>query len=136
MLPLVAGVMLLLGLHPRFSHIPSPILPSPPPPLQKKFKDKLIKERDDELELVISRLENESDSSQSDHHRKFRMDVEKLKSEHALEIKQLRDQHSMALDKIITLQHELEGLTESKKELQKRCVALEYEGRSKVGGTP
>ena len=50
--------------------------------------------------MIIQRLESESNANNSDAGRKSRMEIEKLKSELAEETKELRDQHSMALDKV------------------------------------
>lgn len=56
----------------------------------KLFREQLIKQRDQEIEAVIERLESESGSNNSDATRKYRMDVERIKAETADEIKQVR----------------------------------------------
>lgn len=56
---------------------------------EQKFKEELIAQRDAELELVIQRLECESGSSHSDVARRHRMDIERIKAEHAAEKKEV-----------------------------------------------
>jgi hypothetical protein len=55
----------------------------------KLFREQLIKQRDEEIEAVIDRLESESGSNNSDATRKYRMDVERIKAESAEEIKEV-----------------------------------------------
>lgn len=57
---------------------------------ETQLREKLVKERDAEIEMVIQRLEVESSSSSGDVIRRHRMDVEKQRVEHAEEIKQVR----------------------------------------------
>ncbi|KAJ8328206.1 hypothetical protein QVD99_000724 [Batrachochytrium dendrobatidis] len=98
---------------------------------EKSFKDKLIKERDAELEMIIQRLESENNSSSSDVTRKYRMDMERLKAETADEIKHLRDQHSMALDKVLSAQNTICQLEEHRRQLQKEVLKIQHETCSK-----
>ena len=98
---------------------------------EKQFKDKLIKERDAEIEMVIQRLESETNSNTSDATRKFRMDVEKIKAEAAEEMKHLRDQHSMALDKVLAGQSAINQLEEHRRQLQKELLQAQHEIASK-----
>jgi TPP-dependent pyruvate/acetoin dehydrogenase alpha subunit len=50
----------------------------------------MIEQRDAEIEMVVQRLESESGSNTSDATRRYRMDIERIKSEAADEIKQVR----------------------------------------------
>ncbi|KAJ3041961.1 Centrosomal protein of 131 kDa [Rhizophlyctis rosea] len=94
---------------------------------EKRFKEKLIKERDAEIEMIIQRLEVETSSNSSDATRRYRMEVEKLKSEMADEVKQLRDQHSLALDKILNMQSAQAHAEEKLRELQKQKMQAHHE---------
>jgi hypothetical protein len=87
----------------------------------------LIEQRDQEIELVIQRLESESGSNNSDAARKYRIDVERIKAETAEEMKQLRDQHSMALDKLLTAQSQIQSLENSQRTIQKEKLQLEHQ---------
>ncbi|KAJ1548663.1 hypothetical protein HK405_000925 [Cladochytrium tenue] len=99
----------------------------------KQLREQLLKERDDELELIVQRLESETNSNASDIHRRFRMDVEKIRAEAAEEVKQLRDQHSLALDKVIAAQAALAKCEEERKDLQKQLLQTQHESQSKLG---
>ncbi|KAJ1343841.1 hypothetical protein BSLG_001573 [Batrachochytrium salamandrivorans] len=94
---------------------------------EKQFKEKLIKERDTELEMIIQRLESESNSNSSDATRKYRMDMERLKADTADEIKHLRDQHSMALDKVLAAQGTISQLEDHRRNLQKEILKTQHE---------
>ncbi|KAL2916768.1 hypothetical protein HK105_203547 [Polyrhizophydium stewartii] len=98
---------------------------------EKLFKEKLIKERDAEIEMVIQRLESENNSSTSDATRKYRMDMERLKANTADEIKHLRDQHSLALDKVLAAQGTIAQLEEHRRKLQKEILQLQHETAAK-----
>ncbi len=100
--------------------------------IKKLFKEKLIKERDAEIEMIIQRLESETNSNQSDVTRRQRMELEKLKADMADEIKNLRDQHSMALDKVISIQNNLGHSEEKNRELQKELLQAQHTIQSKV----
>ena len=67
-------------------------------------------ERDAEIEMVIQRLESETNSSTSDITRQHRMEIEKLKAENADEIKRLHDEHNLSLDKIIEIQEKMKNV--------------------------
>jgi hypothetical protein len=56
---------------------------------QDQLKEQLVKERDDELEEVISRLESETNSNASDIHRQYRITIERIKADAAEEVKQV-----------------------------------------------
>jgi hypothetical protein len=92
---------------------------------QKSFREQLIKERDSEIEMVIQRLESESGSNNSDATRRYRIDLERVKSEAAQEMKILRDQHSLALDKIMALQNEMKTIQKDDREVQKKLLNME-----------
>ncbi len=57
---------------------------------ERAIKERLMKERDAEIEMVIQRLESETFSNSNDTHRRHRQEVERLRQEHAREIKQVR----------------------------------------------
>lgn len=57
---------------------------------ERKLREKLIQERDREIEMVIQRLESETYSSSSDIAHRYRIEIERLKSEHAEELKEVR----------------------------------------------
>ncbi|KAJ3324883.1 Centrosomal protein of 131 kDa [Blyttiomyces sp. JEL0837] len=97
----------------------------------KLLKEKLIQERDAELELIVQRLESETNSNASDIYRRHRMDIEKIKAEHAEEIKQLRDQHSLAVDKVIASQAEFRKCDEENKELKRKVIEIQNESEAK-----
>ncbi|KAJ3261606.1 Centrosomal protein of 131 kDa [Boothiomyces macroporosus] len=100
---------------------------------EKQFKEQLIQQRDAEIEMVIQRLESETGSSNSDATRRYRMDIERIKSETAEEIKQLRDQHSMALDKLLLSQQQVTELQASLRDAQKEILQLQHANISKDG---
>ncbi|KAJ3269353.1 Centrosomal protein of 131 kDa [Terramyces sp. JEL0728] len=100
---------------------------------EKQFKDQLIQQRDAEIEMVIQRLESETGSNNSDATRRYRMDIERIKSETAEEIKQLRDQHSMALDKLLLSQQQVAELQTSLRDTQKEILQLQHSNISKDG---
>ncbi|KAI8927730.1 hypothetical protein BC831DRAFT_160540 [Entophlyctis helioformis] len=81
--------------------------------------------------MVIQRLESESNSSTSDATRKYRMDIERMKSETAEEVKHLRDQHSMALDKVLSAQSAINQLEDHRRQLQKDILQLQHEVAAK-----
>ena len=56
---------------------------------EKAFRDQIIQERDAEIEVVIERLERETGSSNSDATRRYRMDIERIKTETAAEMKEV-----------------------------------------------
>ncbi|KAJ3414955.1 Centrosomal protein of 131 kDa [Chytridiales sp. JEL 0842] len=91
--------------------------------MKKKYetlKEQLIKERDAELEEVIARLESETNSNASDIHRQYRINIERIKADAAEEIKQLQDQHELALDKVVAMQESLRQSQEFQRDLQKK----------------
>ena len=57
---------------------------------EKKLREKLIEERDREIEMVIQRLESETYSSSSDVAHRYRLEIERLRSDHAEELKQVK----------------------------------------------
>lgn len=56
---------------------------------EKQLREKLVKDRDHEIEMVIDRLEQETYSNSSDLTRKHRQEFDRLKREHAKEIQQV-----------------------------------------------
>lgn len=56
---------------------------------ERALREKLINERDAEIELVIQRLESESNTSSSGLLRQHRLEIERLKAEHSEEVKQV-----------------------------------------------
>lgn len=89
---------------------------------EKAFREQVVRERDAEIEVVIDRLESESGSSNSDATRRYRMDIERIKAETANEIKELRDQHSLALDKLLTANNKTSNLELEIRDLQKQVL--------------
>lgn len=98
---------------------------------EKEFREQLIQQRDQEIEIIIQRLESETGSNTSDATRKYRMDVERIKGEAAEEIKQLRDQHSLALDKLLVAQAKLSDLETKQRDSQKEILQLQHSMISK-----
>jgi chromosome segregation ATPase len=94
---------------------------------QKQFRDQMIEQRDQEIEIVIQRLESETGSNNSDATRKYRMDIERIKSETAEEIKQLRDQHSLAIDKLLMVQNQVQQLEGQTRSSQKEVIQLQHQ---------
>lgn len=94
---------------------------------EKDLKEKLVKERDDEIEMVIQRLESETNSSQSDVSRSYRMEIQRLKTESCQQMKQLKEQHSLALDKILSVQNFANQLETEKHSLQKQVLGIEHQ---------
>jgi hypothetical protein len=95
------------------------------------IKEKLISERDAEIEMVIQRLESETNSSTSDITRQHRMEIEKLKAEKADEIKRLHDEHNLSLDKIIEIQEKMKDLEDEKRKIQKELIKSQHESTIK-----
>ncbi|KAJ3032039.1 UNVERIFIED_CONTAM: hypothetical protein HDU68_008072 [Siphonaria sp. JEL0065] len=98
---------------------------------EKQLKEKLIKERDDELELIVERLECETNSSSGDIHKRYQLQIEKLKSDINDETKQLQEKHNIALDKVLEAQSRLQNVEEQKRELQKKLLHAQHESLSK-----
>ncbi|KAI8826717.1 uncharacterized protein EV422DRAFT_7602 [Fimicolochytrium jonesii] len=98
---------------------------------EKQFKEKLIRERDSEIEMVVQRLESETSSNSSEGVRRHRLEIERIRSEVADEIKQLRDQHSLALDKVVSAQNEKRLAEETLKGFEKKLLQLQYESTAK-----
>ncbi|KAI8849461.1 hypothetical protein BC829DRAFT_391327 [Chytridium lagenaria] len=97
----------------------------------KVLREKLLKERDAELEMIVERLEAETNSSASDISHRYRAEIERLKSEFADEVKQLKDQHNLALDKVISAQATLSQSEDQKRDLQKQLLKLKNEIEAK-----
>ncbi|KAI9017173.1 hypothetical protein BC832DRAFT_10359 [Gaertneriomyces semiglobifer] len=98
---------------------------------EKVFKEKLIRERDAELEMVIQRLESETSSNSSEVSRRYRMEIEKLKAEAAEQVKQLRDQHSLAIDKLLAAQNDLRAIEDAKRNVEKQLLQCQHEASAK-----
>ncbi|KAJ3178994.1 Centrosomal protein of 131 kDa [Geranomyces variabilis] len=98
---------------------------------EKAFKEKLVAERDAEIEMVVQRLESETSCNSSESTRRYRMEVERLRAETADEVKQLRDQHSLALDRLVAAQNEQRSGEEFKRDLEKRLLQVQYESAAK-----
>ncbi|KAJ3132574.1 Centrosomal protein of 131 kDa [Geranomyces variabilis] len=98
---------------------------------EKAFKEKLVAERDAEIEMVVQRLESETSCNSSESTRRYRMEVERLRAETADEVKQLRDQHSLALDRLVAAQNEQRSGEEFKRDLEKRLLQAQYESAAK-----
>lgn len=99
---------------------------------EKAFKEKLLKERDSEIEMVIQRLESETDSNQTDNSRGFRMEIQRLKTQHSQNVKELKDQHSLALDNLITIRSQLDSVENEKRIFQKQILELQHQLAIKV----
>jgi hypothetical protein len=57
--------------------------------IKKIFKEKLLADRDKEIEEIIEKLEAETNSSATDITRKYRLEIEKVKATMAEEVKQV-----------------------------------------------
>ncbi|KAJ3083903.1 Centrosomal protein of 131 kDa [Rhizoclosmatium hyalinum] len=88
-------------------------------------------ERDEELEIIVQRLECETNSSSGDIHKRYQLQIEKLKSDIADETKQLQEKHNIALDKVLEAQGQLQAVEEQKRELQKKLLHAQHESMSK-----
>ncbi|KND04993.1 uncharacterized protein SPPG_00676, partial [Spizellomyces punctatus DAOM BR117] len=98
---------------------------------EKAFKEKLVRERDAEIEMVVQRLESETSCNSSEATRRYRMEIERLKAETAEEVKQLRDQHSLAIDKLLAAQNELRAIEDAKRDLEKQVIQVQHESTAK-----
>jgi len=94
---------------------------------EKNIREKLMSERDAEIEMVIQRLESETNSSTSDITRQYRMEIEKLKAENADEIKRLHDEHNLSLDKIIEIQEKMKNVEDEKRQIQKELLKCQHD---------
>jgi hypothetical protein len=56
---------------------------------ETQLREKFIKERDAEIEMVIQRLESEGSLNTTDAAHSHRIEIERLRSEHADEVKQV-----------------------------------------------
>ncbi|KAI8829668.1 hypothetical protein BC829DRAFT_149125 [Chytridium lagenaria] len=81
--------------------------------------------------MIVERLEAETNSSASDISHRYRAEIERLKSEFADEVKQLKDQHNLALDKVISAQATLSQSEDQKRDLQKQLLKLKNEIEAK-----
>ncbi|KAG5455954.1 MAG: hypothetical protein BJ554DRAFT_4440, partial [Olpidium bornovanus] len=106
---------------------PPPAPPAFPPASQKQLREKLTQERDAEIEMVILRLESETDSNASEAGRRHRMEVERLRAHHADEVRQLRDQAGLALDRAVGAEKAAEQADGQKRALQKEVMRLQHE---------
>lgn len=89
---------------------------------EKAVREKLVKERDAEIEMVIARLESESNSNSSDVYRRHRMELERQAAQHADELKTLRDEHAAAIDKLLQAQQNAEAHKQSRDQTQKELL--------------
>lgn len=94
---------------------------------EKSLKDRLVKERDAEIELVIMRLETETDLNHTDASRSARFEIQKIKAENANQIKDIKDQHGFALDEILNLKSQLDTVNCHKIEAQKQILIVEHQ---------
>ncbi|TPX42150.1 hypothetical protein SeMB42_g05266 [Synchytrium endobioticum] len=101
---------------------------------EKLLREKLVRERDLELEHVIARLESETSSTSSDAFRRHRMEIERIKSEAADQVRELRDQHAMAVDRVIAAQSAAKEAEERAKESERKAICAQDEARSKEVG--
>ncbi|KAJ3199202.1 Centrosomal protein of 131 kDa [Entophlyctis luteolus] len=99
---------------------------------EKQLKEKLIKERDEELELIVQRLESETSSTSGDIHKRYQIQIEKMKTDMMEDTKELREKHNIALDKVIEAQNTIQTLEDQKRELQKQLVQAQHECISKA----
>ncbi|KAJ3350065.1 Centrosomal protein of 131 kDa [Entophlyctis luteolus] len=100
---------------------------------EKQLKEKLIKERDEELELIVQRLESETSSTSGDIHKRYQIQIEKMKTDMMEDTKELREKHNIALDKVIEAQNTIQTLEDQKRELQKQLEALVSRQKSELG---
>ncbi|KAL3896278.1 MAG: hypothetical protein SGCHY_004174 [Lobulomycetales sp.] len=98
---------------------------------QKAWKEKMIQERDAEIELIITRLSSEGSADTSDLERRHRMEVERLKTESANTVRDLRQEHSLALDRVVEYQNRTADLEKDIKAMQKQISHLETSKLSK-----
>ncbi|KNE59389.1 hypothetical protein AMAG_03673 [Allomyces macrogynus ATCC 38327] len=91
---------------------------------ERALKDALVRERDAEIEKIIMRLETESGSSASEAAQRHRADVERLRAQHADEVRQLQDQWHVAMDKIAALGRQVEAAEQAKTELDRERWGL------------
>ncbi|KAJ3077106.1 hypothetical protein HDU98_008542 [Podochytrium sp. JEL0797] len=98
---------------------------------EKQLKEKLLQERDAELELIVERLECETNSSSGDIHKRYQLQIEKLKSDMSDETKQLQEKHNIALDRVLEAQTQLQVVEEQKRDLQKKLLHAQHESMSK-----
>lgn len=99
---------------------------------EKQFKEKLLRERDTEIEMIIQRLESESSSNNSDIHRRHRMEIERLKAEMSDDTRSLKDQHNVALDKVLGAQSDLKHAEDMNRDMQKELIKIQTEFVSQV----
>lgn len=92
---------------------------------QKAWKEKLVAERDAEIEMIISRLTSEGSADTSDLERRHRMEIERLKTESANNIRDLRQEHSLALDRVVDYQNRVADLEKEHRQLRKDASSLE-----------
>ncbi|KAJ3336674.1 Centrosomal protein of 131 kDa [Gonapodya sp. JEL0774] len=95
---------------------------------EKLFKEKLIQERDAEIELVIQRIESESSSNSSESTRRQRLEMERFRAENAEEVKQVRDAHAAAVEKVLTLERDLREMTTKEEDARRKVMKLETAG--------
>ncbi|ORZ39284.1 hypothetical protein BCR44DRAFT_1540004 [Catenaria anguillulae PL171] len=103
---------------------------------EREFKDQLLRERDREIEHVISRLEQESGSSSSEMAAKHREEVEQLRARHAEEMKAAHEQWTVAMDKLVTMGRQVEAQEAGKRDLERELWSLKsaVEAKDKTVG--
>ncbi|KAI9138123.1 hypothetical protein BKA69DRAFT_819148 [Paraphysoderma sedebokerense] len=97
---------------------------------EKEIKLKLTQERDEEIEMVISKLTSELDNSSDLIKNRHHEELEYLKKGYEDDLKNLRGQLSVALDRVLESQKRMEEVEKVKREAEKRV--LELEGEKKV----
>jgi hypothetical protein len=99
--------------------------------LQKITREQLVRERDAEIEMVIARLEAETSCSHSDISKRHRGEIERMRRDHAEELRSVKERESMALEKLMASQEQLRECELKRREATKEALSLKNELASK-----
>jgi hypothetical protein len=91
---------------------------------ERTFKENLLRERDAEIERIIARVETDCGASASDQDQRHRKEMEDLRSAHATELKQLKDQWQFSMDKIVELGRQVEAQDQGKADIERQLWTL------------
>ncbi|RKP00141.1 hypothetical protein CXG81DRAFT_19871 [Caulochytrium protostelioides] len=92
---------------------------------EQALKEALVKERDAELELVVQRLESEGGALAGSVTQAHRMELERLRTEHAETVRSLRDQHNSGLARVLQLQSQLAEMETAVRDGKKAMLLLQ-----------
>lgn len=92
---------------------------------QKEFQQRMIAERDAEIELVISRLSAQGNADSSHLVQRHRMEIERIKTECANSLRNTREECGVALERVSALSAKVSEMESERKQAQLQIAGLE-----------